>query len=354
MRIGVLNLPVDNNFGGNLQRYALIKTLQDLGHDPEHIQIRFAPKKLTIWKKIIFYPKRLIWKIFNNGQHVFKEKYAYKRYLKNLMKTQLFYDTYIPHTKPCYCKEDIQKELDYDFYIIGSDQVWRKRIADKYLDVFMGSLLPNNVKRVAFAVSFGTDENELSIKEIADYLRLYKKFTAVSVREDSGLDLLDNYGWKEPKAVHLLDPTFLLKKEDYMKITKNGDITEDKPYLFCYILDISDEKNKIINEISMKTGLKKKVVSLNDDMNIENWIKSINEAELVITDSFHGLVFSIIFNKKYILVRNEFRGNARFDSLLHTFGLKDDGRNVDWDRVNSIIEENKLKAMSFLTMSIQN
>ena len=350
----MFNLPLDSNYGGNLQRFALIKTLQDLGHEPEHIQIRFVQYKLPIKRKIIEYPIRLIKKLFNNRQHVFKEKYAYKKYLKNLSKTQLFYDTYVPHTNPCYCKEDIQKVLNYDFYIIGSDQVWRKRIAGRYLDVFMGSLLPDNVKRVAFAVSFGTDVNELSIKETTDYSKLYKKFSAVSVREDSGLDLLDDYGWIEPKAVHLLDPTFLLKKEDYIKITERGEITEDKPYIFCYILDISDDKNNIINEISNKAGLKKKVVSLNDDMNIENWLKYINEAELVITDSFHGLVFSIIFNKQYILVRNEFRGNARFDSLLRTFGLKDDGRIVDWNRVNNIIEENKLKAMNFLTMSIQS
>lgn len=349
MRIGILNLPIDNNFGGNLQRYALIKTLQGLGHSPELIQIRFAPYKLPFMIKVAAYIKRGMVKLFvNHNQRINKEKYAYEQYIEKLNYISPFFEAYIPHTDPCYCIDDLLKKMNYDLYIIGSDQVWRKKIADKYFGVMMGSIIPDGVKRIAYAVSFGTDNNELTEEEISYYAGLYKKFSAVSVREMSGLELLKNYGWLDPEAIHLLDPTFLLDKEDYQRVAVSVEKSGRENSLFCYILDESEEKKQIIEDYSEKLGLLPYIMSLKRKVTIESWLNSFNDAAFVITDSFHGLVFSIIYNKPFRLIRNHYRGNARFDSVLETFGLSDDGSNVDWNSVNEIIKVQKRKSLDFL------
>lgn len=352
MKIGILNLPIDNNFGGNLQRYALIKVLQELGHNPEHIQIRFAPNILPFPIRYLAYCKRLVKKLlFDHNEFILKEKLAYIRYLRSLDIIAPFYNKYIPHTEPCYCVEDIRKLHLYDIYIIGSDQVWRKTIAYKYLGVMMGETIPNHIKRIAYAVSFGTDENELTDSEISYYSDFYHKFSAVSIREETGLKLLKQYDWTEPEAIHLLDPTFLLNREDY-KAIEDKDNNIDENILFCYILDVTKEKEAIIDAYSANTGLEPYVVSLNNSITIERWLTLFDKAEFVITDSFHGLVFSIIYNKPYRLIRNQFRGNARFDSVLNTFGLTDDGHDVDWKKVNKKIELYKKKSMEFLAKYI--
>lgn len=349
MKIGVINLPYDNNYGGNLQRYALVKTLQDLGHTPEHIQIRFNPPSIPLWKKNMMYLKRLIIKaLINKKQRIFVEEYEYQEYIKSLDSISCFYDRFIPHTHPCYSLNDLRELQPYDIYIIGSDQVWRKKIANKYLGIMMGEGLPDNARRIAYAISFGTEDNELSTSEIRRYALSYKKFSAVSVREQSGLRLLDSYGWTNPQAIHLLDPVFLLDKDDYIKIISIEEISLSDNFLFCYILDESKEKQKLINDISLKTGFSKHIVSLNCKITIEGWLRELINASFVITDSFHGLAFSILFNKPYKLIRNQSRGNTRFDSILQTFGLSEDGSNVDWKRVNEIIKEYRKKSINFL------
>lgn len=97
-----------------------------------------------------------------------------------------------------------------------------------------------------------------------------------------------------------------------------------------------------------KRNLFTNYVSLNDNVSIEQWLSFFDEAEYVVTDSYHGLVFSLIFNKPFYLIRNSFRGNARFDSLLSTFGLNGDVQNLDWNICNKIISDYKDKAIAFL------
>lgn len=348
MRIAILNLPIDNNYGGNLQRFALVRSLQKLGHEPEHVQIRFC-YCLAPWRKPVVYLKRLLKKILIDNNYKIKvEYYAALKYQHELMMIEPFYSKYIPHTGPYHSLKELKKIGNYDVFIVGSDQVWRKTIAAKYLKIMFGENLPVEGKRIGFAVSFGTDKNELSKREISYFKSFYERFSAVSVREKSALKLLDEYGWHFPQAVHLLDPVFLLAKEEYQEII-NSSVTEKcDGNLFCYILDKTEEKQRQIDCLSSQINIKPYYVSLNSYISIEQWLRSFNDAEYVVTDSFHGLAFSLIFNKPYRLVRNSFRGNARFDSLLDTFGLNDDGCQVDWNRVNQIIRKYRSRALSFL------
>lgn len=348
MKVALLNLPYDENYGGNLQRYALMKTLERMGHDVIHLNLRFK-WSLPWYKKPYVYMRRLLIKIFKNHQAiVFYEQYSQNKYLNKCVVTDSFYNEHIKHTAIISSHTDFFKYKNYDAYIVGSDQVWRKSIADYFLPIFFLDFLKDvNVPKMAFAVSFGTNENELSSEEIVKYGILYSKFKAVSVRETSSIRLLEQYGWANPSPRHLLDPTFLLSKEEYIGISEDNSV-EKQSFVLCYILDVNDEKKRIIDEICETRDLQPCLVTLGDNVSIPQWLGLFNKAEFVITDSYHGLVFSLIFNKPYRLIRNSFRGNARFDSVFELFGLTDSEDNPDWGEINSIIEKNKKTAIDFL------
>ena len=168
----------------------------------------------------------------------------------------------------------------------------------------------------------------------------------------------------------------LLEKERYIKLFAEAKTAKSKGNLFCYILDESTDKHGIIESISKEKGLTPfHVNSKYEDSNapleeriqqpVEKWLRAFYDAELVITDSFHACVFSIIFNKPFIVYGNKERGLARFDSLLKIFGLEERiasslneidrivNTPIDWDNVNRIHSEWKEKSFSFLASSLK-
>ena len=351
MKIALLTLPVDNNYGGNLQRYALMKVLHDMGHDVIHLNLRF--NYIIPWYKTpVYYGKRILKKILlQRNINIFDT--PQKQYEQNCSITESFYQKYIEHTEEIVEPELLCKYTDYDAFVVGSDQVWRKRIAGKYMPYLFFSHIQNIEKpKIACAVSFGTDKNELIEDEILYYGDLYKKFSAVSVREKSGLRLLEQLGWIAPKAIQLLDPTFMLTKSDYQEIIKASETKAPKGDLVCYILDMTQEKDDVIKKISVKKKLTPYYVSLNDNVSIPQWLRLFNDAEFIITDSFHGLVFSLIFNKPFRLIRNEFRGNARFDSIIETFNLKHNQEIFNWEEINNVIAQYRNRFTNFLDTAL--
>lgn len=318
MKIALLNLPYDNNYGGNLQRYALMKVLQDMGHDVTHLNLRFH-YYLPWYKMPYTFTKRIILKyIFGRDLKINQERYSQQEYETKCAVTEPFYQKYIKHTDPITELKQLKQYQNFDAYIVGSDQVWRKRIAKKYLQSMFLDFLPcdTKVRRIAYGVSLGVAENELSKDEIKQLSDLYRLFNAVSVREDSALELFKTYGWNQPQAVQVLDPTMLLRKEDYLRLIELGNTVPSDGNLFCYILDKTDEKRAFISQKVEELHLNPFELGLDKPTSIEQWLRSFVDAEYIITDSYHGLVFAIIFNKPFYLIKNEFRGNARFDSIL--------------------------------------
>lgn len=356
MKIALLNLPIDNNYGGNLQRYALMKVLQDMGHDVTHVNLRFG-YHLPWYKKPFSYTKRLILKyIFGKDIKINQERFLRQQYKKRCAVTEPFYQRYIKHTNPI---TDLRKlkELDgFDAFVVGSDQVWRKKIAGRYLSTMFLDFLPDKstVKRIAYGVSLGVSENELNQEEVNRLSDLYKRFDAVSVREDSALNLFKEYGWINPKAIQVLDPTMLLTKDDYLKLIENGNTVPSKGNMFCYILDKTEEKSRLIKEKAEELQLNPFELGLNDDkpVSIEQWLRSFADAEYVITDSYHGLVFSIIFRKPFYPIRNEFRGNARFDCVLKLFGVIEEFASMNWLTVSKIIDIKREKTLNTLNVTL--
>lgn len=273
----------------------------------------------------------------------------------------------------------IVKKHKFDAYIAGSDQVWRpcysKNIYNDFLDFCQDE---QSIKRIAFSASFGVSKWEFNEEQTRICARLAKLFDAISVREDTGISLCNTHLGVE--ATHVADPTLLLEKEDYIKLAEKKHEPVSDGNLFCYILDNTPTIEKAISDIEQKEALKSFQVKAKKTKHLfskgENisdhvipsptkWLRAFMDAKMVFTDSFHGCVFSIIFNKPFWVIGNKERGNARFDSLLKMFNLENRmisideinkinlAQPIDWERVNATKREWKEKSIKFLKKNLE-
>lgn len=369
-KVGIVTLPLRLNYGGILQAYALQTVLERLGNEVDVIQPRHrnysVPKGV---KAPIVYCRRAFFKLFGlSDTPVFAEKQLNEQWPVITAHTQQFIRKYI-HVKEVLSYDDLNSK-DYDMLVVGSDQVWRplySNLCQCYLQFADGW----KVKRIAYAASFGTDEKEYTEEQIEKCGYLLGKFDAVSVREDSGIGLCKDYFGIS--AQHVLDPTLLLDKADYIELVGKSGIGHSGGDLFAYILDSSDEKKSLVDRIATERHLTPFSVKAKNDYKyapledriqppVEQWLSGFMDAEMVVTDSFHGCAFSILFNKPFIAVGNSDRGLVRFTSLLESFGLNDrlnaydfnSMGEIDWERVNEKLLDLRKKSQDFLTASFQN
>ena len=358
MKIALLNLPVDNNYGGNLQRYALMKVLQDMGHDVTHINFRvsYSPSRL---RQLVRYSKRMVSWIMGKPVDFFYEKHMRVIQQEGERYINEFYEKYIRHTKIVYDISDI-KHLNWDNYdvaLVGSDQVWRYDMAQITIgiDNFFFKFLDDRIKKIAYSVSLGNyDESDIPLyQNLKDD---YTRFSAVSFREEHALEYVSKIGWEKPEAEITLDPTLLLTPEDYIKNLKLS--KHVSAFVFCYILDKNEMVQKIIKNILSECGTHERIVECglkpNECVSIEEWLENIINSSIVITDSYHGVAFSILFNKKFFFLGNKRRGNARIDSLFRMLDLNYDNQGFvsDFETSNRKIIELREKSINFLRNAI--
>ena len=315
MKIGILTLPLHTNYGGILQAYALQTVLERMGHEVSFITLKVKSERYGLIKRIVLYIIRS-----------FKTTIVPDTYSKNSSKyTEKFIRKWIKRDE-YYSLNEIT-ESKYDAIIVGSDQIWRAlyvkmchmSIENCFLDFTEGW----NIKRIAYAASFGTDCWDFSADETLNISKLAQNFNNIGVRKSSGVDMcLRHLGCK---VVHVLDPTMLLNRQDYLKLIPI--VRKNSRGIMTYILDYDEQKDTIVETI--KDMLNKEVFASNiPNINscskrgriqppVEQWLSGFEEAEFVVTDSFHACVFSIIFNKPFIAIVNYERGMARFKSLLN-------------------------------------
>ncbi|RLT80081.1 polysaccharide pyruvyl transferase family protein [Bacteroides acidifaciens] len=378
MRIGILTQPLYCNYGGLLQCYALQHTLQRMGH--EAIVVRREWNRQYSFKgAYIYYVKHIVKMLMGK-----RESWHY--YVAQEKRDYIAQNTYkfinkhiIPYSNYCYSTEELRNEverLQLDAIIVGSDQVWRPHYSPCQPNYFLDFLpLDSRIKRISYAASFGGDDWLFSPELTAQCSKLLKRFDAVSVREQSAIGLCKKYF--NVDAVQVLDPTMLLESVDYKVII--GSCSKDRGSLFCYILDRTEEKNNIIKKIAERVGKKpfESMPELPDEVYnlygkidkciyppVEDWVSAFMEADMVVTDSFHGTVFSIIFNKPFWVVGNESRGMARFQSLLSMYGLEDRlitvkslqeidfNTTIKWDSVNEKRRMLQVKSKEFITKAL--
>ena len=381
MKIGILTQPLYENYGGLLQCFALQTILKRLGHEPWIIRRDVYRKEFTWLERVFFNVKQVI-KVFLGKKFVNLLSQKKVSYVKK--NTKYFISECInPKTEIITTTEHLKNyhlTNKFDAYIVGSDQVWRPIyspcITNYFLDFFPTN--DNNVKRLAYAASFGIDDWEFSEEETKTCRDLLQKFDAISVREDSAVLLCDKY-LNRADAVHVLDPTMLLDKEDYIRLVEKENEPKSPGNLFCYILDEDEKKNEIIEVIAKKTSAipftqmpkcKISYENLKDRLEdcvyptVTAWLRAFMDAEMVVTDSFHGCVFSIIFNKPFIVYGNKGRGMARFHSLLSIFGLENRlitnsedalrviNEPINWEAVNAKKKEWQEKSYNFLKKNL--
>lgn len=336
MRIGILTLPLHTNYGGILQAYALQTVLERMGHE---VVVFDTPNKNflpPLWKLPLSFSKRIVLKFLGKTNRVFIERYNNKVRSVITQHIQPFIDTYI-HRKEIRSFKNLKQE-DYDAIIVGSDQVWRiiyfqnswlgQQIENAYLDFAKKW----NIKRIAYAASFGTDNWEYDEEQTKKCKKLLRKFDAVSTREVDGVKLCK--AKFEVDALHVLDPTMLLNTENYISLFMKDNTPKSKGTLLYYVLDDKEEINILINNIAAEKHLvpfavnnpfeydESKPLKQRVKPSVETWLRGFYDAKFVITDSFHACVFSILFKKQFLVVGNSKRGLARFRSLLKLFGLE--------------------------------
>lgn len=365
MRIGILTLPLHTNYGGILQAYALQTMLERMGHEVVVIDKPYG-WILPLWKRPFIYTKRAIKKYILRQKEIvlLEEKKRQKEFPIVSQHTQQFIEKYI-HRKVVNSPEELQ-ERNFDAIVVGSDQIWRPKYYRSIENAYLAFAEEWNIKRIAYAASFGTDDWEYTPEQTKKCGELLKKFDAVSVREASGVQLCKEHFGVESQ--HVLDPTMLLDKEDYIRLIETAGTPKSKGTLLNYILDETPEKHALIEKVAKDKGLvpfrvnskvEDRTTPLEDRIQppVENWIRGFYDAEFVVTDSFHACVFSILFGKPFVVVGNKERGMARFESLLRTFGLGNRLVNCmeDYNRVKDMkvashrLQENRILSYEYLS-----
>ena len=365
MRIGILTLPLHTNYGGILQAYALQTVLERMGHEVCLLEQR-KPLNLPIWKMPLSYSKRLLKNLSGHPCPIFREQKIKREQPVIRQNTDKFINKYIK--RKFVNKFSEINNSDYDAFVVGSDQIWRPILfSSKIKNAYLSFAENWTVKRISYAASFGTDEWEYTPQQTKECGRLLKLFDAVSIREDSGAQLCrKRFGID---ATHVLDPTMLLNTTDYINLFKNANTRSSSGTLFSHILDITQEKMDFVNKMAQQYelipfSLNSKAEDIAAPLNeriqppVEQWLRGFYDAKLVVTDSFHACVFSILFNKPFFVIGNANRGMSRFTSLLNTFKLSNRLTNcntpifgesiINWEHINAIRDNKAKLSIKFL------
>ena len=387
MKIGIVTFVKCDNYGAELQAYALQKKLNLLGYDAEVINIE--KEKGVLESSFRSYRDAIINRYKRYGlikgtmkvAELVKGKYdTRKAFVANSEKVEerhkifeAFFDTYIKHSDQFYTLEDMRQiqKLPYDVMIAGSDQIWNF-MQTRYLDVFFLMMANRwNARKISYAASFSVSRIPNGKK--AMYKQYLENMDAISVREIMGKDIVESCS--DCKATVVLDPTLLINRTEWVSFIGRKDyLLENKRYVVVYTLSGSHYiytlakkiARKLVAEvINIKLGFSK--VDGDDgiihicDAGPQEFISIFNSAVYVITDSFHGTAFSINFNIPFTTLLNPASNiNSRALSILKQTGMEerliyDDGSNkepsslaVDFEPVNKVIEASRTASLEFL------
>lgn len=332
-RIGIITL-VDRNIGNRLQNYALQEFFKKKGFEPQTIGWRkFDRKKIAIKSFIKKYYLALTRKKSYN--------YTWDIFDLNID----WSDVIIPYD----AKEvDENVRTKFDYFVVGSDQVWNPNFYYYVPRAFLR--YADDKQKIAFAASFGVSEMPADYEE--EYASALGKFKCISVREDAGREIVKKLINKDAEV--LLDPTMLISVDEWKKVAKKSKYKPKEKYVVKYFL--GDESKEYDDFIKAKAGeLGAKVIDIlhSDDTWIigpAEFVYLYEHAEAAFVDSFHGSVFSILFNKPFLVfdrIGTSGTGNmnSRIETLLNTFGLEE-------HRVTDLVSANKVD-MTFDNNKVQ-
>lgn len=365
-KIGIITLYYNNNnYGGIAQAYALQKFISNNGYTCELITYKKEKSKINYSKNnsLKFFTKRC----FNKTKNLIISKIEtnkrkeFSQVLLNRQEKLEKFRSSIPHSNTIYTINSIEEiEKIYDIYITGSDQCWNPGVID---DAFTFNFLKNEAFVFSYAPSIAVNN---TTKEYDEYLKkALSKYKYISCREESGKDILTKITNREVEWV--VDPTLLLERSDWEQVTSKRLIDEE--YIFSYMLGENRKQREYIKSFAEKEGLTLVTIpyikngntftyrmvdkDFGDiqelDISFEDFFSLIKYSKYVVTDSFHAVIFSCIFEKEfYVYDRSGLVStNSRIQSLLKIMGI--DGRIVE----KNIIHKENID-YSFVKKNIQN
>jgi len=326
MKVAILTQPLGKNYGGIMQAWALQQVLRDAGHEPVTIDRQPDAKSPAYNAARIGY--RALRKLLGKQKGPIK----LERHMPTIFgQTNGFIERNLKMSEPLNSTAKLKAHFEreqYDAVIVGSDQTWRPCYSPNIDNFFLDFLQGGDIKRIAYASSFGVEGWEFTEEQTRRCASLAKKFDAISVRENSGVGLCKKYFGVD--AAHVLDPTLMVEGKVYEALYKKKDLPA-RQGIYTYILDQAEWKDQVVKKVKLalnkpqfsnqpaKTDLAKLSRENLEEFvlpSLEGWVKGFAEADFVVTDSFHGTIFSIIFNKPFICLVNPERGLSRFTSLL--------------------------------------
>lgn len=306
LKINLLTFHRALSYGAVLQTYAMTKVLESMGHQVEIIDFQkpFLPTMPTGW-----------WSFMKNfGIERLKKEYTFYSFRKKYFNSC---------TKTLKTVEDVQNyKFNADVYLVGSDQVWNPRITKESLGIYFFNFVKG--KKVSYAASFGTDQWTSSKEESEKVKTNLAEFSAISVREESGLKIItDVFGLD---ATTVLDPTLIWS--DYSALIKP---VKYEDYIFVFKVNHSDEF--IEKGIEIGEALNKQIIFVGDkhyhpnvislpNPSVEEWISLLYHSSFVFTDSFHGMAFSLNFKKDFLMFNTNPNRFTRIESLLKKIELR--------------------------------
>ncbi len=354
IKVGILTFHGSHNYGAMLQAYALQQKCIELGTECSIIDYR-SPEMINDYA--VFKKGKTLKIVIKNLLQVFRYSSNKARYNK----FEEFIKKNLITTKRYSSLEELKAAPpEMDVYIVGSDQVWNG--TNKLKDVYFLPFGRDGVKKISYAASFG---DKVPRQEFTDVIKnLLDEFAAISVREKSGVDYI--YNIMEKQAEIMCDPVMLLSREKWETLG-DSDIELPKTYIFCYALGELGNMQEIIDCIKEMTGFQ--VVTVCDsiksqiscdkvyyDVGPVDFLTLVKHSKCIITNSFHGTVFSLLFQKPFYAVkRREY--SERINTVLQLFGMEDryietsaEVRNIEvgFDNARDIREDLEQKAVQYL------
>lgn len=355
-KIGIISLFGYNNYGNRLQLFAVQKVYKTLGFDSEIIKYKQEIPKDPIVIQIKVFLTKILFLKSNLSKSYLKNKRInnFKKHAK------LNYTESANQINPLKIASNFHE--NYSFFSVGSDQIWGW-FTHSISDFVFLKFAPIE-KRITFSPSFGSSKIDEKYREI--FTKGLEEFENISVREESGAKIVKNFTGKE--ATVLCDPTMCLSKEDWLEFSKPHNKKPKRKFVLTYFLGEKSAKvNAVLNGISKDY----EIINLNDLKSSEfyaitpsEWVDYINSASLFLTDSFHGVVFSIVLQTPFA-VYSRVGGESmqtRITNILEKFSLQDRFEltsndlslfNMEFKNSDDIINFEKEKVYRFLKKSLK-
>lgn len=369
MKIDIITLHTINNYGSVLQTYATQHILEEMGHTAEIID--YWRKNATIdacvdelLKNALLKKYEKIWNCCGIFRSIVRILLRAK-VIRSRNSVQKFLDEYVHLTPKQYTSfEELQAHPPQaDVYLTGSDQVWNSIWNNGFDPAYYLEFVPEDKKRIAFSASIGREE--LDAWEIEPMKQALKKYSAISMREDSGVKILNELGIK---AEMTLDPTLMLTGDQWRMLAHKPKCAK-KPYVLVYQLNANPEMDQYVEKFAKKFGLdilrlaygnseKKKAGTCLLRPRVEEFLGAFANAECVVTDSFHATSFALNFGVQFISIAPP-RFSTRLTSILKKTHTEDRmlqdyndfeiyEKPIHWDQVQEILKTDRDRSMAFL------